>query len=257
MALIFGLVLVLSLLTSKAGASLNHQELPLALIAAIHQDFLQDREGFQFYTSGHKVFFVDLNNDHVKEAILYPAGGRICSNRSCGIFIYTKVGNNYKKISADQTDRYSAVAGSRNEPSIGVLTTSNQGWRDLATRFFDYETRTEKWSRVSYRSHGYTDSPRILTSTPRTILEYSSVGSLKQIDKTQEMPPEKVRDRQLEKAIFRDNSEYAEVYPQLSSPASYSYNPVSSTYSEILISDARNQITGRLIEVYKDGYQGK
>lgn len=50
------------------------------------------------------------------------------------------------------------------------------------------------------------------------------IGGLKQIDKTQEMPSEKVRDRQLEKAIFRDNSEYAEVYPQLSSPASYSYN---------------------------------
>ncbi|MEH1788447.1 hypothetical protein [Nostoc sp.] len=177
LVLIFSFVVVLSLLTSKAGASLNHQKLPSALIAAIRQDFLQYRDNFSDYfreSKAHRVFFVDLNNDRVKEAILYPAGGGICSNRSCPIFIYTKVGNNYKNISASGTDRYSGVAGSRNEPSIGVLTTSNQGWRDLATRFFDYTTRTEKWSRVRYRSHGYTDSPLVLTSTPRTILEYSS-----------------------------------------------------------------------------------
>lgn len=176
-ALIFSLVFVLSLLTSKAVASLNHQELPPALIAAIRQDFLQYRENYPSSwtdSKAHRVFFVDLNNDHVKEAILHPAGGLMCSNRSCGIFIYTKVGNNYKKISADQTDRYSAVSGSRNEPSIGVLTTSNQGWRDLATRFFDYTTRTEKWSRIRYENKGYTNSPLVVVPTPRTILEYSS-----------------------------------------------------------------------------------
>lgn len=177
LVLIFSFVVILSLLTNKAVASLNHQELPLALIAAIRQDFLKYRDSFSDYSrdsKDHRVFFVDLNNDRVKEAILYPAGGGICSNRSCSIFIYTKVGNKYRKISADETDRYSGVAGSRNEPSIGVLTTSNQGWRDLATRFFDYETRTEKWSQVRYKSHGYTDSPLVLTSTPRTILQYSS-----------------------------------------------------------------------------------
>ncbi|MDF5706632.1 MAG: hypothetical protein PUP90_02850 [Nostoc sp. S4] len=176
-ALIFSLVVILCLLTNKAVASLNHQELPSALITAIRQDFLPYRENFSDYfrdSKDHRVFFVDLNNDRVKEAILYPIGGRICSNRSCSIFIYTKVGDKYRKISGDETDRYSAVAGSRNEPSIGVLTTSNQGWRDLATRFFDYTTRTEKWSRVRYRSHGYTDSPLVLISTPRTILKYSS-----------------------------------------------------------------------------------
>ncbi|MBD2359514.1 peptidoglycan-binding protein [Tolypothrix sp. FACHB-123] len=175
--LIFSLAVVLSLLTSNAVVSLNQQELPSALIAAIRQDFWQYRENFSDYykdSKDHRVFFVDLNNDRVKEAILYPIGGIICSNRSCPIFIYTKVGNKYRKISAHETDRYSAVAGLRNEPSIGVLTTSNQGWRDIATRFFDYTTRTEKWSRVRYGSHGYTDSPLILASTPRTILEYSS-----------------------------------------------------------------------------------
>ncbi|MEH2195452.1 MAG: hypothetical protein V7K98_22810 [Nostoc sp.] len=57
--------------------------------------------------------------------------------------------------------------------------------------------------------------------------EISLVGSLKQIDKTQEITSENVRDRQLEKAIFRDNSGYTEVYPQLSSPASYSYNRIN------------------------------
>ncbi|MEH2114345.1 hypothetical protein [Nostoc sp.] len=167
---IFSFVVVLSLLTSKAVLSLNHQELPSALIAAIRQDFLQYRENYPSTwtdSKAHRVFFVDLNSDRVKEAILYPAGGLMCNNRSCEIFIYTKFGNKYKKISAH-------LGGSRNEPSIGILKTSNQGWYDLATRFFDYETRTEKWSRVSYGSRGYTDSPLVIVPNPRTILEYSS-----------------------------------------------------------------------------------
>lgn len=154
--------------------ALNNQALPSALIAAIRKDLWQYRKDFDSYGNGHRVFFADLNNDRVKEAILYPIGGPICSNRSCGIFIYTKFGNSYRKISATQTDRYSAVAGSRNEPSIGVLSTSNRGWRDLATRFFDYQTRSEKWLRVRYGSRGYTDSSSVVISTPRTILEYSS-----------------------------------------------------------------------------------
>lgn len=169
-ALIFSLVLILSLLTNKGFAKSNHKELPPALITAIRQDLLQHQEGFSSYfreSKAHRIFFVDLNNDKVKEAILYPAGGIICSNRSCEIFIYTKVGNNYKKISAN-------VGGSRNEPSIGILKTSNQGWRDIATRFFDYQTRTEKWSRVRYGNKGYTDSSLVVVPTPRTILEYSS-----------------------------------------------------------------------------------
>ncbi len=161
---------------SKNVSRINNQELPPALITAIRQDFLQYREDFgsQQDSRDHRVFFVDLNNDNVKEAILYPAGGRICSNRSCGIYIYTKVGKNYKRISAQETDRYSGVAGSRNEPSMGILNTSNQGWRDIATRFFDYETRTEKWSRSRYGNNGYTDSPLVVVPTPGTILEYSS-----------------------------------------------------------------------------------
>ncbi|AVH74136.1 hypothetical protein [Nostoc sp. 'Lobaria pulmonaria (5183) cyanobiont'] len=179
-ALIFSLVVVLSLLTSKAVASLNYQELPSALIAAIRQDFLQYQENFGDYSRNskdHRVFFVDLNNDHVKETILYPASGVMCSNRSCPIFIYTKIGNNYKTISdikVVKNDKFSTIYGSKNEPSIGVLKTSNEGWRDLATRLFDYASRTEKWSQFRYGSHGYTDSTRVLISTPRTILEYSS-----------------------------------------------------------------------------------
>ncbi|MEH2329710.1 hypothetical protein [Nostoc sp.] len=179
-ALIFSLVVVLSLLTSKAVASLNSQELPSALIAAIRQDFLQYRKNFGDYSRNskyHRVFFVDLNNDHVKEAILYLASGVICSNRSCPIFIYTKIGNNFKRISGLKVvnnDKFSTIYGSKKEPSIGVLKTSNEGWRDLATRLFDYTTRTEKWSQFRYGSHGYTDSTRVLISTPRTILEYSS-----------------------------------------------------------------------------------
>ncbi|MEH2461357.1 hypothetical protein [Nostoc sp.] len=172
-ALIFSLVVVLSLLTSKAVASLNYQELSSALIAAIRQYFLQYRENFGDYSRNskyHRVFFVNLNNDHVKEAILYPASGVMCSNRSCPIFIYTKIGNNYKRISGIKVvnnDKSSTIYGSKNEPSIGVLKTSNEGWRD-------YTTRTEKWSQFRYGSHGYTDSTRVLISTPRTILEYSS-----------------------------------------------------------------------------------
>jgi len=147
------------------------------MITAIRQDFLQYQKGFSSYfreSKAHRIFFVDLNNDKVKEAILYPVGGIICSNRSCPIFIYTKIGKNYKRISAQETDRYSGVFGSRNEPSMGILKTSHQGWRDIATRFFDYKTRTEKWSRVRYGIRGYTNSPFVIVSTPQTILEYSS-----------------------------------------------------------------------------------
>lgn len=154
--------------------ALNNQALPSALIAAIRKDLWEYWKDFDSYGKGHRVFLVDLNKDRVKEAILYPIGGPICGNRSCGIFIYTKVSNSYRKISATQTGRYSGVAGSRNEPSIGVLSTSNRGWRDLATRFFDYQTRSEKWLRVRYGSRGYTDSSSVVISTPRTILEYSS-----------------------------------------------------------------------------------
>ncbi|ODH02437.1 hypothetical protein A4S05_24530 [Nostoc sp. KVJ20] len=53
-ALIFSLVVVLSLLTSKAVASLNHQKLLPALIAAIGQDLLQYRENFGDYNRNSK-----------------------------------------------------------------------------------------------------------------------------------------------------------------------------------------------------------
>ncbi|MFM6138869.1 MAG: hypothetical protein ACKPCP_32830, partial [Sphaerospermopsis kisseleviana] len=162
----------------KNISMMNNQELSPALITAIRQDLLleyQDDSSSYFRESkDHRIFFVDLNNDGIKEAIFYPIGGRICTNRSCGIYIYTKVGNKYKRISAVQTDRYSGVAGSKNEPSIGILKTRNKGWLDIATRFFDYDTRTEKWSRVRYESRGYTDSPLIVIPKPETILEYSS-----------------------------------------------------------------------------------
>ncbi|HLO88262.1 MAG TPA: hypothetical protein VK203_25110 [Nostocaceae cyanobacterium] len=178
LAFLFSLVLVLSLFTNKVVAQFNYQELPPTLITAIRQDFLQHREGFDSYwreSKDHRVFFIDLNNDRIKEAILYPAGGTICSNRSCSIYIYTKIGNKYKRISANTTDGYSAIIGSRNEPSIGVLNSSRKGWRDLATRLFDYDTRTEKWSRISYGSRGYaTDSPLVTVPEPRTILASSS-----------------------------------------------------------------------------------
>ncbi|BAY66971.1 hypothetical protein NIES22_71150 (plasmid) [Calothrix brevissima NIES-22] len=61
--LIFSLAVVLSLLTSNAVASLNQQELPSALIAAIRQDLLQYRESFTSDKSEsgyarHKVFLL-------------------------------------------------------------------------------------------------------------------------------------------------------------------------------------------------------
>jgi hypothetical protein len=175
---LFSLVLVLSLLTNKVFAKLNQQELPPALITAIRQDLLPYKEGFDDYwqeSKDHRVFFVDLNNDRIKEAILYLAGGQICSNRSCSLFIYTKIGNNYQRISAKNNEGYSGIIGSRNEPSIGVLNSSKKGWRDLATRLFDYDTRTEKWSRTSYNSRGYTtDSPLVTVPQPKIILGYSS-----------------------------------------------------------------------------------
>jgi hypothetical protein len=164
---------------SNTVSLLNTQKLPPALVSAIRQDFSQYREDFSSYfrdSKIHRVFFVDLNNDNVKEAILYPGGGSICSNRSCPIYIYVKVGNDYKRISdINSNQRFSStIYGSRNEPSIGVLTTTNQGWRDIVTRLFDYETRTEKWSRVRYGNSGYVASDQVIVPTPTTILEYSS-----------------------------------------------------------------------------------
>jgi hypothetical protein len=153
-------------------AMLKEQRLPSALVKAMINDLSQYRYGNDNFRG--RIFFADLNNDRVNEAIVYPEIGHECDNRSCGVFIYTKVGKNYRKISADATGRYSAVAGSRNNPSVGILTTSNRGWRNLAFRSFDYTTRKEKWVQVRYGSKGYTDSPIVEVSTPRTILNYNS-----------------------------------------------------------------------------------
>ncbi len=155
--------------------SRKNQQLPSALIAAIRKDLWEYREGFKDSykdNHSHKVFFIDLNNDGVKEAIVYPIGGPMCFSRGCSIYIYTKIGKNYKRISAQNPG--SGISGSRNGPSIGVMKSSHKGWRDLATRFFDYTTRTEKWSLVFYSKNGYTESSEVIISNPPTILEYSS-----------------------------------------------------------------------------------
>jgi hypothetical protein len=154
-------------------------QLPPALITAIRQDFFKYRKDFDAYfrdSKIHRIFFVDLNNDNSPEAILYPGGGVFCNNRSCPIFIYTKVGNNYQRISDTRggNNAEPTLYGSKNEPSIGILTTSNQGWNDIATRYFDYDTRTEKWSRFRHGIGGYTGTNQVIVSTPRTVLQYSS-----------------------------------------------------------------------------------
>lgn len=151
--------------------------LPPSLITAMKQDLYQyvyEVSPGQYSSFSGYIFFVDLNGDQIKEAIVYPEIGIPCSNRSCSIFIYTKIDRIYRKISADETDRYSAVAGSRNSPSIGILPTSSRGWYDLATRRFDYDTRTEIWTRSRYGTHGYADSPDVIIPTPQRIVEDSS-----------------------------------------------------------------------------------
>lgn len=161
--------------TKQIAQRQSRDLLPPALITAMRKDLYQYTRAFgEFNSLEGYIFFVDLNDDEVKEAIVYLAIGVPCSNRSCAIYIYTKVGSTYRRISANDTDS-SAIGGSRNDPSIGILPTRSRGWHDLATRQFRYEPRSEVWTRIRYGNHGYSYIDiDVILPPPRRIIETSS-----------------------------------------------------------------------------------
>ncbi|TAD77106.1 MAG: peptidoglycan-binding protein [Oscillatoriales cyanobacterium] len=152
--------------------------IPRALIRAMQQDLSQhiyEHEPGNYNSFSGYIFFRDLNSDRRPEAIVYPEIGIPCSNRSCAIFIYTPSGRDYRRISADRPNGYSGVFGSRNQPSVGLLPTRNRGWQDLATRLFNYDTRTEEWVRIRYDRQGYRLLDSATVPEPSTKLESASL----------------------------------------------------------------------------------
>lgn len=68
--------------------------------------------------------FVDLNDDGIKEAIVYLTGRDLCGSGGCSTLILVPKGSSYKVITRILITR----------PPIRVLTTKSNGWHDIAVQ---------------------------------------------------------------------------------------------------------------------------
>lgn len=68
--------------------------------------------------------FVDLDGDGIEEAIVYLTGQRWCGSGGCTTLILARQGSSYRLVTKI------TIAW----PPVRVLTSSTDGWRDLAVR---------------------------------------------------------------------------------------------------------------------------
>ncbi|AFZ27376.1 hypothetical protein Cylst_5351 [Cylindrospermum stagnale PCC 7417] len=105
---------------------------------------------------------LDLNQDGIKESLVSIQQGFPCNNRHCPVYIYQKVGNNYRFISY--------VFTSRGELEVAVLPNRNKGWINIAAPVFTYEPREIAWRVFKFDGKQYQLTSQKLRFKPKQIV---------------------------------------------------------------------------------------
>jgi hypothetical protein len=122
----------------------------------------------------HPVFYetIDLDGSGKKEAIVVETTSPSCSLRHCIVHIFkmTSAGK-YKIVSQGSTTRSGDL--------IGLLPGKTNGWRNLAVRFFSYETRTMDWYAMKFDGNKYVTSEKRITGLLLKVLVSENSRQLK------------------------------------------------------------------------------
>jgi hypothetical protein len=124
--------------------------------------------------TNHPVFYetIDLDGSGKKEAIVVETGSPSCSNRHCLVHVFkmTSAGE-YKIISKGSTTRSGDL--------VGLLPGKTNGWKNLAVRFFSYDTRTIDWYAMKFDGNKYVTSEKKMTGLPLKVLVSENSRQLK------------------------------------------------------------------------------
>jgi hypothetical protein len=122
----------------------------------------------------HPAFYetIDLDGSGKKEAIVVETTSPSCSNRHCLVHIFkmTSAGK-YKVVSQGSTTRSGDL--------IGLLPGRTNGWKNLAVRFFSYDTRTMDWYAMKFDGNKYVTSEKRTTGLPIKVLVSENSRQLK------------------------------------------------------------------------------
>lgn len=100
---------------------------------------------------------VDLNGDGSDEVLAYVMGPMVCGSGGCNLYVLAREGEGWRVVTRTSVT----------QTPVGVLTTSTNGWRDLAVSIGGGGVEAG-WVRLTYDGRTYPTNP---TAPPATPLE--------------------------------------------------------------------------------------
>lgn len=100
---------------------------------------------------------VDLNGDGSDEVLAYVMGPMVCGSGGCNLYVLAQEGEGWRVVTRTSVT----------QTPVGVLTTSTNGWRDLAVSIGGGGAEAG-WVRLTYDGLTYPTNP---TAPPATPLE--------------------------------------------------------------------------------------
>lgn len=145
----------------------NNRKTNSALISAIKNSVGNHVRDF-FHEIEYFTAEVDLNNDKIKEVIVYT-GGPHCGAWECPVYIFKKSGSGYRLIGK--------TGAASNEAQIAVLKNRSNGWLNLATLLYHSGEMKFIWKLHKFDGSQYYNTFENLTSTPSQIIMRPNRGS--------------------------------------------------------------------------------
>lgn len=100
---------------------------------------------------------VDLNGDGTDEVLAYVMGPMVCGSGGCNLYVLAREGEGWRVVTRTSVT----------QTPVGVLTSSTNGWRDLAVSIGGGGAQAG-WVRLTYDGRTYPTNP---TAPPATPLE--------------------------------------------------------------------------------------
>jgi hypothetical protein len=98
---------------------------------------------------------VDLNGDGSDEVLAYVIGPMVCGSGGCNLYVLAREGAGWRVVTRTSVT----------QTPVGVLTTSTNGWRDLAVSIGGGGVEAG-WVRLTYDGRTYPTNPTVPPATP-------------------------------------------------------------------------------------------
>lgn len=98
---------------------------------------------------------VDLNGDGSDEVLAWVAGPMVCGSGGCGLYVLTPEGDGWRVVTETSVT----------QTPIGVLSTSTNGWRDLAVSVGG-GGMPAGWMKLAFDGTSYPTNPTVAPAEP-------------------------------------------------------------------------------------------